>query len=139
MWNPSRLRRLRTSRLPVANPNSRLRPEIRATAVLTVDGKPQKTRGLVDVEYSFSRADLQPILGAIRETLGCGPVPLDSPARLEDALRHLIATFGGRGEPRVRRSPAALLTPEYWSISINRIDARTLRAMGDFIERGQAE
>ena len=117
----------------------RHRPEIRATAVLTADGVPQSTRGLVDVEYSFSRTDLQPILGAIRDRLGCGAVPLDSPARLEDALRQLIASFGGRGEPRVRRSPAALLTPEYWSIAITRIDARTLGAVGALVERGEVE
>jgi hypothetical protein len=94
---------------------------------------------LVDVEYSFSRTELQPVLRSIRETLGCGAVPLDSPARLQDALSTLIKSLGGQGEPNVRRSPAALLTPEYWSIGIARLDPITRVAMSELIERGQAE
>jgi hypothetical protein len=39
----------------------------------------------------------------------------------------------------VRRSPAALLTPEYWSIGIDQIDRTTLAAMSQLIKRGRAE
>lgn len=139
MWNPARLHRARAAgSVPVAAPAvSRLRPDVRATAPVMIGGVNQPPSGLVDVEYSFSRTELQPILRSIRETLGCGATPLDSPARLEDALAALIASFGGQGEPNVRRSPAALLTPEYWSIGITRVDPATLAAMNELIDREQ--
>src|SRR3954471_21081088 len=62
-----------------------------------------------NLEFVFTRAELQPLFGAIRATLGCGPLPLDSPNRLQDALTVLIEQLDGRGDVVVRLSPAALL------------------------------
>jgi hypothetical protein len=79
----------------------------------------------VDAEYVFTRADMQRVIAAIRSSLSCGAVPLDSPQRLQDALRTVIASVGGRGDVDVRRSPAALLTPEYWHVHLTELDTTT--------------
>lgn len=85
----------------------------------------------------FTRAELQPVLHAIRASLGCGAVALDSPHRLQDALRSLIGALDGRGEVAVRRSPAALLTPEYWQIDLVDLDAATAQALRDLFGAGR--
>ena len=90
------------------------------------------------VEYAFTRAQLQPVLQAIRDTLGCGALPLDSPARLQEALVTLIKSVGGCGDPTVRRSPAALLTPEYWQIRLDATDAHTIDVLVDIVGRRAA-
>jgi hypothetical protein len=100
MWSPPRLRRSTTAK------------DARAAQTVTA-------------EYVYTRTELQPVLTALREALGCGAVPLDSPHRLQDALGTLIRGMGGRGEVSVRRSPAALLTPEYWQIVFTDLDGRT--------------
>lgn len=79
----------------------------------------------IDAEYVFTRAELQPVLHAIRASLGCGAVPLDSPHRLQDALTTLVRGLGGSGDIAVRRSPAALLTPEYWQVALAGVDSAT--------------
>ena len=90
---------------------------------------------MLTVEFAYSRAQLQPVLQIIRDTLGCGALPLDSPARLQDALVTLIMSVGGSSDPSVRRSPAALLTPEYWQIRIDGTDERTLDVIADIVGR----
>jgi hypothetical protein len=86
---------------------------------------PRSARELVNVEYVFTRAELQPVLSGIRTSLGCGEVALDSPHRLQDALTTLIREANGRADVSVRRSPAALLTPEYWQIVLTGLDDPT--------------
>jgi hypothetical protein len=76
-------------------------------------------------EYVFTHAELQPVLQAIRVRLACGPIPLDSPLRLQEALTTLVNGLGSRGDVSVRRSPAALMTPEYWQIVFAGLDAPT--------------
>jgi hypothetical protein len=75
------------------------------------------------------------VLKVIRDTLGCGAVSLDTPARLQDALAALIRSVSGAGDPTVRRSPAALLTPEYWHIRLDATDQRTLAILSDVVGR----
>jgi hypothetical protein len=83
----------------------------------------------LDAEYVFTRDDLTHVIPSIRASLGCGAVPLDSPQRLQDALRTVIAGLGGCGDVTVRRSPAALLTPEYWHVSLRGLDGATAAAL----------
>jgi hypothetical protein len=90
---------------------------------------------MLSVEYSFTRGELQPVLQAIRDTLGCGAVALDTPARLQEALEALIRSVSGEGDPSVRRSPGALLTPEYWHIRLDATDRRTLATLEDVVGR----
>jgi hypothetical protein len=91
----------------------------------------------VTAEFVFTRAELQPVLHAIRSSLGCGAVSLDSPHRLQDALRTLIRALNGRGDVAVRRSPAALLTPEYWQIDVTDLDPRTAGALRELFAAGR--
>ncbi len=91
----------------------------------------------VDAQYVFTRSDLQPVLGAIRLSLGDGSMQLDSPLRLQDALARLICGLGGRGRATVRRSPAALLTPEYWQIGLAGLDPPTHAAMLELFRTGR--
>jgi hypothetical protein len=90
---------------------------------------------MLTVEYSYSRGELQPVLQAIRDTLGCGAVPLDTPDRLQEALATLIRSVAGAGDPSVRRSPAALLSPEYWHIRLDATDERTISTLAEVIGR----
>jgi hypothetical protein len=82
-------------------------------------------------EYVFTRAELQPVLQAIRATVACGAVPLDSPLRLQEALTMVVRGLGGPGDVVVRRSPAALLTPEYWQIVLTSMDGRMLASLAE--------
>lgn len=107
VWNPSRKR------------HARIRADIHRQA------EP------LSLTCAFTRADLQPVLHAIRAALGCGALPLDSPNRLQEALRTLIVGLGGGGEVTVRRSPAALLTPEYWQVDVADLDRQTHEALQD--------
>ncbi len=93
---------------------------------------------MLTVEYSYSRGELQPVLQAIRDTLGCGALPLDTPARLQEALATLIRSVSGVGDPTVRRSPAALLTPEYWHIRLDASDRRTITTLAEVVGRRAA-
>ena len=95
----------------------------------TVLHRAHPTDEIMHTEYVFTRTELQPVLGAIQASLGFGAVPLDSPQRLQDALMSLIATLGGRGDVEVRRSPAALLTPEYWQVGLVGLDQPTHAAL----------
>lgn len=88
-------------------------------------------------EYVFTRAELQPVLQAIRVTLACGSVPLDSPLRLEEALTTLVRGLGGRGDVIVRRSPAALLTPEYWQIVLAGFDGPTHASLAELFREAR--
>lgn len=88
-------------------------------------------------EYVFTRMELQRVLEAIRASLGCGHVPIDSPQRLQDALSALIAGLGGHGEVAVRRSPAALLTPEYWQIAVRGLDSATHASLARVFRLGR--
>jgi hypothetical protein len=76
-----------------------------------------------DLDHSFSRDELGPFTHRLRAELRCGPLPLDSPARLEEALGRLVHSLGGDAEISVVRSPAALLTPEYWRVHIAGVDS----------------
>jgi hypothetical protein len=125
VWNPSRLRR------PAV-------PAILAPARRAADAEDRSPAGeSVDAQYVFTRADLQPVLGAIRASLGDGTVPLDSPLRLQDALATVIHGLGGRGRVAVRRSPAALLTPEYWQIGLAGLDVPTHAALFEIFRAGR--
>ena len=79
---------------------------------------------LRDVEYVFTRHELQAVASAVVAALGDDAVALDTPVRVQQALVTLIGRSGGRGEVVVRRSPAALLTPEYWQIAVTQADRR---------------
>jgi len=85
----------------------------------------------------FSRTELQPVVVALQVALGMGPDPLDTPCRLEDALAALIDDLGGTGTVVVRRSPAALMTPEYWSVVIAGMDPATHTALLDVFRAGR--
>jgi len=98
------------------------KPRLRRTTRLQQSGHPDAS---VSADYVFTRADLGAVIHAIRDSLDCGAVALDSPHRLQDALRTLIGDLGGRGDVTVRRSPAALLTPEYWRVDFTGLDPRT--------------
>jgi len=113
VWNPARLRRA-----PAASDAGRRTETVTA-------------------EFVFTRAELQPVLHAIQGSLGCGSVSLDSPHRLQDAIRTLIRVLDGRGDVAVRRSPAALLTPEYWQIEVTDLDARTARTLRHLFAAGR--
>src|SRR5260221_384750 len=119
MWSASRMRR--PSRLT-------RRHFLRLATVLH---RAHPTDEIMHTEYVFTRTELQLVLGAIQASLGFGAVPLDSPQRLQDALTSLIANLGGRGEVEVRRSPAALLTPEYWQVGLVGLDEPTHAALLD--------
>ena len=88
-------------------------------------------------EYVFTRTELQPVLRAIRAALDGGSIPMDSPGRLQEALGTLIVDLGGVGEVTVRRSPAALLTPEYWQITLTNLDVRTHAAVDAVVRAGR--
>ena len=77
---------------------------------------------LADAEYVFTRAELQVVASAILAALGDDAASLDTPFRLQEALATLIRGVGGRGDVVVRRSPAALLTPEYWQMALIQLD-----------------
>ena len=83
------------------------------------------TDDLVNAEYVFMRAELRVVGRAILFALGRDAAPLDTPSRLQEAVMALIRSVGGRGEAVVRRSPAALLTPEYWRIVLLQVDSAT--------------
>jgi hypothetical protein len=85
-------------------------------------------------EYVFTRSELQPVLQAIRVKVACGPIPLDSPLRLEEALTSLLKGLGGRGSVVVRRSPAALMTPEYWQIVLAGLDPATHAQLAEMFQ-----
>jgi hypothetical protein len=99
---------------------------------------PIRRAELISAEFVFTRAELQPVLHAIQSSLGCGTMSLDSPHRLQDALRTLIRSLNGRGEVAVRRSPAALLTPEYWQIDVTDLDPRTAGTFRDLFTVGRS-
>ena len=88
-------------------------------------------------EYAFTHSELQPVLQAIRVKLACGPIPLDSPLRLEEALTTLIRGLGSQGDVIVRRSPAALMTPEYWQIVLAGLDAPTQAALDNLFREAR--
>ena len=137
MWSPPRLRPAHVGRVPVV-PTDDLLSEPARSARTRVAARPAAERGedeIQTVEFAYSRGELQPVLKAIRDTLGCGAVPLDTPARLQDALTSLIRSVSGSGDPTVRRSPAALLTPEYWHIRLDATDRRTLAILSDVVGR----
>ncbi len=92
---------------------------------------------LVNVEFVFTRPELQPVLAAIRTALECGAVPMDSPQLLQDALRTLVRNLDGRAGVSVRRSPAALLTPEYWQIVLVDVDTTTHAALRELFSEGR--
>jgi hypothetical protein len=123
VWSPARLRRSRPS-----SPGG--------TGGATTTLRPQISEPL-NARYVFTRADLQPVLGAIRRSLGDDAVPLDSPLRLQDALAAVIRGLGGHGEVVVNRSPAALVTPEYWQIGLAGLDAPTHSALTRLFRTGR--
>lgn len=136
MWNPPGLRRPHAVHPPAIGGGGQVvappvPPQVGGRTA-TGDLTPEPP---LEVEYSLSRSDLQPVLRSIRESLGLGATALDSPARLQGALATLLRSLGGRGEPSVRRSPATLLTPEYWHVRIAGTDAATLAAIGGLIRR----
>jgi hypothetical protein len=90
-----------------------------------------------EVEYAFSREELLPVLQTLRETLRTGNVPLDSPARLEEALQEMVRRFGGEADITVRRSPAALVTPEYWRVRLAGIDSTTRDRLETLLRGGR--
>ena len=96
---------------------------------------PAAAIGRSDVEYALSREELQPLLPALRKGLGWGSAPLDSPARLEEALEALVARLGGDADVTVRRSPATLMSPEYWHIRFGSLDRRTHEALEPLLGR----
>src|SRR2546425_11517980 len=49
----------------------------------------------VDIDYSFSRADLKPFVAALREALDEATARLDTPASLGGALEQVIHDAGG--------------------------------------------
>jgi hypothetical protein len=53
----------------------------------------------------------------------------DTPARIEQALKLLIAKRGGAGDPRVLRRPAGVSTPEAWEIHLDGVDSATVDAI----------
>ena len=140
VWSPTRLRPP-LGRAPAADP--RQEPVARSSAELASARARAAARwhndpdgqAMMTVEYAYTRGELQPVLQAVRDTLGCGALALDSPARLQDALGTLIASVGGCGDATVRRSPAALLTPEYWQIRLDGTDDHTLAILADVVGR----
>ena len=144
VWSSMRLRPPRFGRVPAAQAAPR-RDLRRTTEMASANARAAAHRAMpalgepaLTVEYAFTRAELQPVLQAIRDTLGCGALPLDSPARLQEALATLIRSVGGCGDPTVRRSPAALLTPEYWQIRLDETDTHTLDVLVDVVGRRTA-
>ena len=91
----------------------------------------------IAVEFVFTRADLQPVVAAIRAAIGGDPVPLDSPHRVQNAVATLIRMRRGRGDVVVSRSPAALLTPEYWQVRLTGLDVPTHRMLAQIFRVGR--
>jgi hypothetical protein len=87
----------------------------------------------VSVEYVFTRADLQSVLLAIRANVVDRPAALDSPLRLEEALTTAVRRCGGDARITVRRSPAALVTPEYWRIEAADADEAACEALTELL------
>jgi hypothetical protein len=84
---------------------------------------------LLDGEFSFTQLELGPVRQRIRDALGGVSIGLDSPVRLQEALAALIGSTRGTPTVTVRRSPAALLTPEYWRIQLRGVDRDALDAL----------
>ena len=119
VWSLARLRR--PSRFAILN-----LARGRATAPGDDPGAQNTTS-----EYIFTHTELQPVLQAIRVRLACGPIPLDSPLRLQEALTTLVKGLGSPGDVSVRRSPAALMTPEYWHIVLAGLDRPTHNSLAE--------
>ena len=136
MWSPPRLRTPQFGSVPVIVSDA---PADRPTPAGSAAWRSHPVAGpeheVLTVEYAFTRAELQPVLQAIRDTLGCGAVALDTPARLQEALETLIRSVSGEGDVSVLRSPGALLTPEYWRIRLEETDRRTLAILEDVVGR----
>jgi hypothetical protein len=60
-------------------------------------------------------------------------IALDSPAQLQESLAALIGGVEGQATVTVRRSPAALLTPEYWWIQARGINRETMAALSQLL------
>lgn len=139
MWSPSRLPGF-AGRLPFATPEAEPptdppSPVTRSPYRSLRPVPTTSTDSIVTAEFCYTRGELVPVLAAIRDTLGCGAVPLDTPARLQEALATVIRSVGGNGDPTVRRSPAALLTPEYWHLRFDATDERTLATLAEIVGR----
>jgi hypothetical protein len=92
----------------------------------------------VDAQFVFTRAELTPVMGAIRSALGTDSQSLDTPVRLQAALATLIRQHGSPGEVAVRRSPAALLTPEYWHVDLEGVDDSAHGALLELFRAGRS-
>lgn len=138
MWNPPRIRPQLAGQPAAPVIDEPARVAARRRTWHTSRPLVEHADEMLTVEYSYSRGELQPVLQAIRDTLGCGAVPLDTPARLHEALATLIRSLSGVGDPTVRRSPAALLTPEYWHIRIDATDQRTITTLAEVVGRRAA-
>ena len=94
--------------------------------------------GVCDVEYALSREELPPLLAALRRDQDPGSAPLESPARLEGALGTFVTRSGGRSLVTVRRSPATLMSPEYWHIRFRGLDSMAQQVVAELMRRDAA-
>jgi hypothetical protein len=78
-----------------------------------------------DLTFALNRADLDRLINALMHVPGVEPGRPDTPARLEAALRVVIAEACGCGSPAVTRRPAGVYTPETWRIEVIGADRRT--------------
>jgi hypothetical protein len=127
--------------IPVWNPSRLRRPQLLGSASVarsrTAKTRLEEADSSVNAEYVFTRPELQPVLLAIRASLGQESATLDSPFRLQEALIRLIGELDGRGDVVVRRSPAALLTPEYWQIVLTGLDGPTHASLVQLFRAGR--
>jgi hypothetical protein len=73
----------------------------------------------------FTRSQLESAVSRIGAPEAGVAARLNSPARIEEALQGLIRSIGGTGTVVVRRTPAGLVSPEYWRIQLVDLDAQS--------------
>ena len=120
MWTPTRLRQQPLSRRALAG-------------LRGPDTNSPDAGASLEAEFTFTRAELGPVRQRIRDALGSPSVALDSPARLQESLVALIGAIDSEAAVTVRRSPAALLTPEYWRIQVRGIDPDALATLSTLL------
>jgi hypothetical protein len=89
-----------------------------------------------DLTFALNRADLDRLINALTHVPGVEPGRPDTPARLEAALRVVIADACGCGSPAVTRRPAGVYTPETWRIEVFGADRRTELTLERAIQDG---
>lgn len=117
-------------------PFTRVRRRLRGRACRASLPEGTATGPATDLTFALSRGDLERLIGALTEVPGVEPGRPDTPARLEAALRVVIAELSGSGSPAVTRRPAGVYTPETWQIDILGADRRTQQMLERAIQGG---